>query len=212
MTGCRPLLHCAVRFRSRDGECQDPRPSVERGPLAPDHKRRLFEVGERLILLNPHIISNNGLRSRMDEVDRIREGFRSTLDEEVVVAEVLQSEAEDAEPGADPMWAGGCGAWPPARCWRAVVVPEGARLSGAGVSVTASGSAEGSESNEASGECGEAAFEAHTRAVVLAVLERAALACVRGDRLCMPKVRGGDGASGGGASACDANTRSAAET
>ena len=39
----------------------------------------------------------------------------------------------------------------------------------------------------------------------MAVLERAALASVRCERLCVPEVWGGDGASDGGAAAGDAS-------
>jgi hypothetical protein len=42
-------------------------------------------------------------------------------------------------------------------------------------------------------------------AFAVAVLERAALACVRGERLCMPEGWGGDGASGAGAASGDAS-------
>ena len=75
------------------------------------------------------------------------------------------------------------------------------------VSVVASGSgsAEGSEGAGASGECGAETVEAWAGSVAVAVLERAALASVRGERLCVPEVWGGDGASGDGAASGDAS-------
>ena len=51
----------------------------------------------------------------------------------------------------------------------------------------------------------ETAVEARAVAVAVAVVERAALASVRGGRLCVPEVWGGDGASGGGAASGDAS-------
>ena len=78
---------------------------------------------------------------------------------------------------------------------------------GAGVSIAASGSGstEGSEGADASGECGAETVEAWAGAVALAALERAALACFWGGRLCVPEVWGGDGASYGGAASGDAS-------
>ena len=58
---------------------------------------------------------------------------------------------------------------------------------------------------DASSVCGKAAVEAYAGAVALAVLERAALACFWGERLCVPEVWGGDVASDGGAASGDAS-------
>ena len=56
------------------------------------------------------------------------------------------------------------------------------------VAASGSGSTEGSEGACASSECGEAAVEACAGRFAVAVVERAAVACVWGGRLCVPEA------------------------